>query len=126
MNPTQSLAAPVRSLERGVLIGALAGLTWNVFGVVQLVESLRDTPESLMAMGMTAEQAALYATYPAWMSGAFAVGALGGVLGCALLLLRHRYATPTLAASLAGYIVLYAGDITEGVFAAGTTCGSQR
>ncbi|HEU4408588.1 MAG TPA: hypothetical protein VFS43_25225 [Polyangiaceae bacterium] len=49
---------------------------------------------------------------------AFAVGTFGGLAGCLLLLLRRRVATPVLAASLAGYVLLFAGDVTEGVFAA--------
>jgi hypothetical protein len=49
---------------------------------------------------------------------AFAVGAFGGLLGCVLLLLRRKLAVPVFALSLAGYIALFIGDITEGVFAA--------
>ena len=41
----------------------------------------------------------------------------GGLLGSVLLMLRNRVATPVFAASLAGYVVLYIGDITEGIFA---------
>ena len=44
---------------------------------------------------------------------AFALGVLGGLVGSVLLLLRHRTALPVFAASLAGYIVLYIGDITQ-------------
>lgn len=99
------------------IFGAL-GVAWNLFGVVQLAESLRSTPESLMAMGMTAAQAATMTSYPAWMSVGFAVGAIGGLVGSALLWARHRLATSVLLASLVGYVVLFVGDITEGVFAA--------
>lgn len=97
---------------------AAFGLLWNLFGVVQLVQTLQSTPESLTQMGMTPEQAAVYSSYPAWMTLGFAVGALGGLLGSALLLGRRRLATPVFAASLVGYLVLYVGDITEGVFEA--------
>lgn len=94
------------------------GLIWNVYGVYQFLGTLRSTPESLQAMGMTAEQAQIYSSYPIWMTLAFAIGVFGGVAGCVALLLRHRIATTIFAVSLAGYIVLYIGDITEGVFAA--------
>ena len=67
---------------------------------------------------MTPAQAAVYSSYPVWMTLGFAVGAFGGLVGSALLLARRRLATPVLLASLVGYIVLYVGDITEGVFAA--------
>jgi hypothetical protein len=99
-------------------LAAVLGLAWNVFGVVQFVSSVRSTPESLMEMGMTPEQAQVYASYPIWMTVAFAIGVFGGVVGCVLLLARKKLAAHVFAASLAGYVVLYVGDITEGVFVA--------
>ena len=96
---------------------ARAGLAWNLFGVVQFAMSLQATPESLMQSGLSAEQAQVMTSYPAWMTLAFAIGTFGGLIGTALLIARHRAASGVLAASLAGYVVLYVGDITEGVFA---------
>lgn len=100
------------------LAAAGLGLAWNVFGVFQYLGSVRATPESLVASGLTAEQAAVMTGYPAWMTVAFAIGVFGGVAGSIALLLRRKIARPIFALSLAGYIVLYVGDITEGVFAA--------
>jgi hypothetical protein len=97
---------------------AVAGLAWNAYGAQQFFGSLLATPESMMAMGMTIEQASLYSSLPVWMTAAFATGVFGGLAGCTLLLLRKRLATPVFLISLLGYLVLYAGDITEGVFAA--------
>jgi hypothetical protein len=97
---------------------ALLGLAWNVFGVVQYLASVSATQESLIASGMTPEQAAVMLGYPAWMTAAFAIGVFGGTLGCLVLLLCKKMAVPVFAVSLAAYIVLYIGDITEGVFAA--------
>ena len=97
---------------------AVLGLAWNIFGVIQFLGSLSATPESLAANGLTAEQAAVMLGYPKWMTIAFAFGVFGGLLGCVLLLMKKRSALPVFAASLAGYIVLYVGDFTEGVFAA--------
>ena len=99
-------------------VAAGLGLAWNVFGAVQFIGSLNATSESLHAQGMTAEQAAVMLGYPAWMTIAFAIGVFGGIIGCVLLLLRNKLAFPVFLASLLGYIVLYIGDITEGVFAA--------
>ena len=99
-------------------VAAGLGLAWNVFGAVQFLGSLNATTESLQAQGMTAEQAAVMLGYPVWMTIAFAIGVFGGIIGCILLLLRNRLAYPVFLASLVGYIVLYVGDITEGVFAA--------
>jgi len=70
-----------------------------------------------MMSGMTEGQAKLYFGLPVWMNIAFAIGVFGGLLGSALLLLRRKQSVPVFAVSLAGYVVLYIGDITEGVFA---------
>ena len=56
--------------------------------------------------------------YPAWMTFAFAVGVFGGLIGCVLLLLKMRVSVQVFFGSLIGYVVLYVGDLTEGVFAA--------
>lgn len=96
----------------------IAAVAWNAFGVAKFLESVRSTPESLMRMGMTHHQAALYSSYPAWMTFAFAVGVFAGLAGSVLLLAGRAKATPVFAASLLGYLVLFVGDVTEGVFAA--------
>jgi hypothetical protein len=101
-----------------LFFGGLLGVAWNLFGAIQFVKTLQSTPESLMQMGMTAQQAAVYSAYPLWMNVAFALGVFGGLAGSILLLARKRLAQPVFAASLVGYVVLFVGDITEGVFAA--------
>jgi hypothetical protein len=97
---------------------ATLGLAWNLFGAVQFLGTLNATPESLQAQGLTAEQATVMLGYPAWMTVAFAIGVFGGIIGCVALLLRKELAINVFLASLLGYIVLYIGDITQGVFAA--------
>ncbi len=97
---------------------AIFGLAWNIFGVVQFLQSLAGSAAALMAQGMTAEQAELYLKLPTWMTAAFALGVFGGVSGSFLLLFRSRFCVPVFAASLLAYGVLYIGDIVEGVFAA--------
>lgn len=98
------------------LIGVLA-LAWNGFGVIQFLGSVTATPASLMADGLTAEQAAVMTGYPIWMTVSFAIGVFGGLIGSALLITRKRLAVPVFAISLAGYLALYTGDIVHGVFA---------
>jgi len=93
------------------------GLAWNAYGLKQFVSSVTATRDRLVAEGMTGPQADLYASLPLWMNVAFAVGVIGGLVGCVLLLLRSRWALPVFGASLVGYVVLYIGDITQGVFA---------
>jgi hypothetical protein len=94
------------------------GLAWNVFGTVQFLGTLSSTPESLAAAGMTPEQAAVMLGYPSWMTIAFGVGVFGGVIGCVLLLLKKKLSVAVFVISLIGYVILYIGDITQGVFAA--------
>ncbi|MDX2209456.1 MAG: hypothetical protein SFV20_03760 [Sphingopyxis sp.] len=99
---------------------AVIGLSilWNVFGVYQFATQTFADETMLLNGGMTAAQAALYAGLPVWMPIAFGVGTIGGLIGTLLLLAGRQSATPVLGLSLAGYIVLYIGDMTEGVFAA--------
>lgn len=97
---------------------ALGGILWNLYGVVQFTGTLGATEESLIAAGLTPEQAAVMTGYPFWMTLAFALGVGGGLAGSALLLARRQAARPVLATSLAAYVALWIGDALHGVFAA--------
>jgi hypothetical protein len=99
-------------------IAAGLGLAWNIFGLTAFREYAMGTKEYWQSTGMTAEQAALYSSLPTWMTAVFAIGVFGAVIGCVLLLVRHRLALPVLAGSMVGYALLYIGDIVLGVFAA--------
>jgi hypothetical protein len=113
-----NIAIPAQTLPRWFWIVTLLGLAWNIFGLVQFVSSLSATQESLVAGGLSAEQASVMLGYPVWMTIAFAIGVVGGTLGCVLLALRRRLAVGVFAASLLGYIALWIGDAVHGVFAA--------
>ena len=93
------------------------GLLWSAFGIFQYLMTVGSDAAALEAQGMTPEQAALMAGLPAWMAAAFAFGVFGGTLGSLGLLLRATWARPLLLASLAGYILLWIGDLAKGVFA---------
>ncbi|MCZ8183908.1 MAG: hypothetical protein O9322_13120 [Beijerinckiaceae bacterium] len=93
------------------------GVVWNLYGAYQFAGSFFQTRESLVAIGMTASQAELYLSLPAWLSVVFAIGVLGGLAGSIALLMRRRIALPILAASLVGYVLLFGGDAYYGVFA---------
>lgn len=99
-------------------ISAALGLLWNLFGLFRFSVDSFASVEKLMAGGMTQAQASLYAGLPMWMTLAFAVGVIGGTLGCILLFMRKKLAFRVFAVSLVGYIALYMGDIILGVFAA--------
>lgn len=99
-----------------LVLPATAALAWNVFGLWQFGGFLTQTQRSLMAQGMTEAQALAYTSLPGWMTLVFAIGVIGGTLGCALLLGRRNLAVPVLAVSLAGYIALFGGDWAHGLF----------
>ncbi len=108
-----SIRAPV-----WFLAACLAGISWNIFGAVQFAGSIMATEQSLIASGLTSDQAAVMTGYPGWMTLAFAIGVFGGLAGSILLLLRQGLARTILAASLAAYVALWIGDAMHGVFAA--------
>jgi hypothetical protein len=92
------------------------GVLWNLYGIAQFIGSLTPAGRSAMASGMTAAQAQIYFSLPAWMNAVFAIGVFGGLLGSLALLARRTAAVPALTASLIGYVALFAGDIHFGVF----------
>jgi Co/Zn/Cd efflux system component len=101
-----------------LLTVGLLGLVWNIFGTYQFIGSVNATSESLIAMGMSEAQANVMTQYPLWMTIAFAIGVFGGLIGSILLLLKKAISEKIFLASLLGYIILYIGDITEGIFEA--------
>lgn len=109
-----SIAPPPVPLRAVAAVGA----AWNVFGIVQFALQYGATPASMMAQGLTAAQADIYAGLPGWMTAAFAVAVFVGTAGCVLLTLGRAAALPLLALSLAAFVLLCAGDIAFGVFAA--------
>lgn len=84
------------------IISVLA-LLWNLLGVMAYIMQVTMTPEALQAL--PAEQQALYTNVPAWATAAFAVAVWGSTLGCVLLLLRKKLATPVFMIAFAGIIV---------------------
>lgn len=115
-----SSSSQTLSRSRGPLwlvAASVGGIAWNIFGAVQFVGSVAATEDSLIASGLTAEQAAVMSGYPGWMTLAFALGVFGGLAGSLLLLLRLRIAQPVLAVSLVAYVALWIGDAVHGVFA---------
>lgn len=117
-NPMSPLSIPLRRLPLAILVAGAAGAAWNLYGLVKFAGTLTATPDSLVAAGLTPDQAAVMTGYPGWMTVAFGLGVTGGLAGFLLLLRRHRFATPVLALSLVAYVALWIGDALHGVFAA--------
>lgn len=97
---------------------AILGLAWNLFGVYQYIGTFTAAGQAAMTAGMTPEQAQLYLGLPAWISVVFAIGVFTGLAGSLALALRRRMALPMFVVSLIAYVLLFAGDLYHGVFAA--------
>jgi len=91
------------------------GVLWNLYGIYQFFGTLTPAGRSAMAAGMTAAQAQIYFSLPAWMTAVFAIGVFGGLLGSLALATRRAAALPVFAVSLVGYIGLFAGDVYFGI-----------
>jgi Na+-translocating ferredoxin:NAD+ oxidoreductase RnfD subunit len=111
------MTTPVQKAPRWLLAVSCIGLAWNLFGALQFFRTLTASSESLMARGASPEQIQVMVGLPFWMDMAFGWGVIGGLLGCCLLIARRRIAARVLLSSLVAYLVLFVGDITEGVFA---------
>jgi hypothetical protein len=82
----------------GFWIIAIIALIWNAMGVMTyLMEQYKV--ESYRAE-YNAEQLALIDSAPAWSTALFAIAVFGGLLGCLLLLMRKKLATPLFLISL--------------------------
>lgn len=96
MNMTEERAAP-RHLW---VVGGLT-LLWNAVGILSY---LMTELGQLAALGMTPEQIAYFDTFPAWATAFWALGVWGAFFGSVLLLLRSRWAVPSIAISVVGLI----------------------
>jgi hypothetical protein len=82
---------------------AVAALIWNLLGCFAYLSDVTLTPDDVAKL--SAAQQALYASRPAWAVAATAIAVWGGALGCIGLIMRKRWATVVLLASLAGVVV---------------------
>lgn len=82
---------------------AVTALLWNLLGCAAYLSDRMVSEETIAAM--TAAEQALYASRPSWAIAATAIAVWGGAAGCVGLILRKRWATLVLVASLAGVIV---------------------
>lgn len=82
---------------------AILALVWNLIGCAAYLGDVMLTPEAVAQM--PADQQALYAARPAWAVAAYAIAVWGGALGSLGLVLKKRWASPLLMASVAGLVV---------------------
>ncbi len=82
------------------VIGIIS-LLWYVMGSMNLVAQM--TTDVVASMSET--HRAIIENRPVWATAGFALGVLGGALGCILLLLRKSAAFPVFIVSLAAVVV---------------------
>jgi hypothetical protein len=85
-------------------IVALLAILWNAFGVAMYLSSVGIFGDP--TAGLSAAERAVAEGIPAWVTGAFAIGTWGGLLGSLGLAMRRRWAWPVLLVSLVALIVL--------------------
>jgi len=83
-----------------ITIGAIV---WNGFGVAAYLSELSMTDEAFAALS-DAEQS-LYESRPLWVTVAFAVSVVAGLIGSMLLALRNSYAPAILGISAVAVVL---------------------
>lgn len=95
---------------------AIIALIWNAMGVMAyLVEAFMT--DEMRALLPEAEQA-MYASKPAWATGAFAIAVFAGLLGSLALVMRKKWARPLFLISFVGIVahtayILFVSGIVE-------------
>lgn len=99
---------------------AVAALLWNLLGCVAFIGDLRLTPDDIARLPEA--QQALYHARAGWAVAATGIAVIGGALGSLGLLMRRRWASGLLIASLLGVLVQDIGllMVLESVRAAGS------
>lgn len=97
------------SLPKWFWLVAILALVWNLIGVATWYLDINMSSETLAAL--PEEQRNLYAIRPIWVTIAFTVATLAGLLGSALLIARKTLATPVFLLSLLGVLVQFGGGM---------------
>ena len=90
------------------VIGIIGGL-WSSIGVVSFMLTQMNV-EAVMSR-FPPQQRAYFESFPLWAVAFWAIGVVGGVIGCLLLLLKNRLAFAVLLVSLIGAIVSNLGGL---------------
>src|SRR5690606_37418164 len=98
-------AAMSRSVPVPFRVIAVLGLLWNLYGLAMFWLNLTISPEAVAALPDAQREITL--AMPRWIMLPSAIATIGGVLGMLALLLRRRWATPLLLASLLALVVQF-------------------
>ena len=80
----------------------IIGILWNAFGATDFVMTMFNRDAWFQMMHVTADQAAMMASMPAWAYAAWFAGTWGAFLGSVALLMRSRLAVWLFLVSLLG------------------------
>ena len=98
-----------RPIAAWYMIGATVSLLLMILFCVLFVMHLTADPAA-----MPLDQRAAYEATPDWVIGAFGLGALAGLAGGILLILKRRQAEWLMLAALIGVLVWLAGSLVVG------------
>jgi len=98
-----------RPIAAWFMVAAVASLLFMAMICVLYLMHVTADPAALPL-----DQRAAYEAAPAWVIGAFGVGAWAGVAGAILLILKRRQAELALLVSLAGMLLWLAGSLAVG------------
>ncbi len=82
---------------------SIVALLWNFMGVFQFL--LGTVLKDQLAAVSTEAELALINSLPSWYNIVFGIAVIAGVLGCLLLLMRKKLATPIFGISLIAVLV---------------------
>ena len=89
------------------IVGAI-GTLWNAFGAYDYMMTRMRNTDYLASMMPTVDPQATLAWvdgFPIWAQFGWGLGVWMGLLGCIMLLLRHRWAVPVLGLSVVGAVL---------------------
>ena len=104
------------------IVGGL-GTLWNAFGCYDYLMTRMRNTDYLASMMPTVDPQAVLAwvdAFPIWAQFGWGLGVWMGLLGCIMLLVRHRWAVPVLGLSALGAIVGLGYQIAAAVPLPGT------
>lgn len=84
------------------IVGGIS-MIWNLLGVMAYIMQVTMSPEALQAL--PENERSLIESVPVWATSAFAIAVWGSTVGCILLLMRKKLATPVLIVSFVGILV---------------------
>jgi len=98
------MAIEIGRPRKSFWIVSIIALLWNLIGVAMYIMMTQITPETV-AESYGQDFADIFATKPAWATGAYAVAVFAGLLGCVGLFVRKKWARLLFIISFLGIII---------------------